>query len=651
MRARSLPKLLALCGLLAAAAGGPGCRGRGDGGNASKARVDAGAQRLSALSILVAEQLDAELHFSPTLATWLGDHSSDDRLDDVRIEAVLREVARLGTVQERLRRLTEGSEADPQRPEHLIGALMQARIEAKRFELAELRPHERNPIFYVQLVAQGLDGLIGPGLLTAAGLRSLKGRLSAVPGVLREAQRTLKNPPEVWTRHAIEMAGMTRDFVAVLLPRILASLAAPDPKLLDELSQQREQAQRALEEFTAWLSRDLLPRSKGDFAQPRGRLLNRLRLLEHLDVSIETVQEVAEFEQRETRRRFEELARRIAGVSNPGRAVAEALRAIEDDHPKPEELLRAAEQAVAQAYELTESRHYLTPPSQRPRVAELPAYRFGGLLLSVPAPLEPDREPQLLVDPVDPSWKDKKRVTDHLRLLNRSQLLLAAVREVVPGRMALVLQARAKSGEQGALRQRTYSAAFVEGWASYAEQLMALEGPGLGASVGNVVSSGGTTEGEEERARRVELLALRYQLVALGRLVVLLRLHAPAPLTASPAARLDEAARYLTEECYLDETAAKREADRATYDPLYGLAALGRLQLVALRADARAEQGERFSLQAFHDDILAQGVLPIPLLRRLLLKTPGPSLRAPPEPAPQSPQSPDSPPPERAPSE
>lgn len=63
--------------------------------------------RNNMLSALATEELDAELQFSPTTATWLGDHASDDRLNDVSIEAVFREIARLGSQQERLRRLRE----------------------------------------------------------------------------------------------------------------------------------------------------------------------------------------------------------------------------------------------------------------------------------------------------------------------------------------------------------------------------------------------------------------------------------------------------------------------------------------------------------------------------------------------------------------
>lgn len=675
------------------------------------------------LSALVAEQLDAELQFSPTLATWLGDHSSDDRLDDVRIETVLHEIIRLDNLLERVRREDVGADLSPEEPlgdahalrrdggdgsdggdwaaagpsglaatpasaaasadsgaaapdavavllstrpraqpaelpaaatddagaadaaadagiaaggsgdsQYLDRTLLQARIEARRFELVEWRPYERNPLYYANIIAFGLDSLLGPSLATPAGLRALRGRLAAIPVVCHEAQRNLKNPPELWTRRAIELTQMTRDFVAGLLPRMLANLNLTlDPKLQDEVNHQREDAQRALEDFGAWLSHDLLPRSKGDWVLPPGRLQARLRAAELLDVPLEVVQERAEFEHRETRHRLEELARHLTGLTSPSRAVAEVQRLIEEDHPRPDELFHAVESAVEKAYELVAAQALLTLPPQRPQVVEMPAYRFGYLQLSLPAPLEADRPAQLLVDPVDPSWKDKKRVSDHLRMLNRTQIQLSVAHEVMPGRFARHAAQRAVMASLSPLRQRSRSLAFLEGWAGYAEQLVAFgNGPGL---LPTGVAAGPPSPGSE----RLQVLALRQQLLRLGRLIVALRLHAPASGSPSASVRMEQATDFFTEQCFLDEYAARREVDRATYDPLYGSAGLGRLQLLQLRADYQAEHHDDFSPKGFHDALLAQGALPVVALRELLLRQRGPSLRPVPEPEPKLP--------------
>lgn len=617
-------------------------------GDASGAAGNAGARR--ELQALVAEQLDAELQFSPTLATWLGDHTSDDRLDDVRLENIAREVSRIDSALDRLARLRRGHEEELSDGQRVDLQLLQVHLEAKRQELIDLRPHERSPVFYSSLVAYGLDSLLGPGLMSVVGLRALRGRLSAVPALCREAQRNLKNPPEVTTRRAIEMTQMTRDFVALVLPRVLANISvsslSPSPAdatLMEEVNQARESAQHALEELGGFMTRDLLPRSKGDWVLGRERLQARWHALEMLDVSLDDLQALAEAEQREARRRLDEVNRRLMGPSPAGaaRAAAEVVRAIEEDHPRPEELLRATEAAIERAYELTASLSLLSIPPvtdvARPQVVEMPAYRYGFLQLSAPAPLDPlpwspswppsaqKRGPQtaqLFVDPIDPSWKDKKRVADHLRMLNRSQLLLTALHEVMPGRYAQLTMLRRQSSGLGPLRLRTQSTAFLEGWSAYAEQLVAVEA-GQPGQVGD----------------RLQALALRAQLLRLGRLLTVLRLHAVSAGAASANNRSEDSVRFLVEDCYLEEYAARREVERLSYDPTPGLAGLGWLQLVQLREDYRAEQGEKYSPGAFHDALLAQGALPVVALRKLLLSRPGPSLRPPPEPPPASPAS------------
>ncbi len=71
--------------------------------------------------------------------------------------------------------------------------------------------------------------------------------------------------------------------------------------------------------------------------------------------------------------------------------------------------------------------------------------------------------------------------------------------------------------------------------------------------------------------------------------------------------------------CFQPQAVAEVEALRGTQDPLYGRYTLGKLMILKLRADYRAKAGAGYSLQRFHDDFLAHGDSPIPLLRKLLL--------------------------------
>src|SRR5689334_14650655 len=98
------------------------------------------------LDLFVRENLDAELAFSPSTATWLGVHGYDDRIDDLGSFAVAREVTRLKQLLEQLRTLDDDSLDANRRIDRL---LLEQRTQCKLFELTDLKPFERNPIVYL----------------------------------------------------------------------------------------------------------------------------------------------------------------------------------------------------------------------------------------------------------------------------------------------------------------------------------------------------------------------------------------------------------------------------------------------------------------------------------------------------------------------
>ena len=59
---------------------------------------------------------------------------------------------------------------------------------------------------------------------------------------------------------------------------------------------------------------------------------------------------------------------------------------------------------------------------------------------------------------------------------------------------------------------------------------------------------------------------------------------------------------------------------RGTFDPEYLYYTLGKLEIFKLREDYRKQEGRKFSLQQFHDEMLRHGAPPIRLLREVMLK-------------------------------
>jgi len=93
----------------------------------------------------------------------------------------------------------------------------------------------------------------------------------------------------------------------------------------------------------------------------------------------------------------------------------------------------------------------------------------------------------------------------------------------------------------------------------------------------------------------------------------------------------EEARRVLQDDLMLSEALSRAELERYTFrGPGQATSYFnGYLRLVELRAESELLLGKRFDKQAFHDFILAQGLLPPALLRQAVLKTFVPARREP----------------------
>jgi uncharacterized protein (DUF885 family) len=136
-------------------------------------------------------------------------------------------------------------------------------------------------------------------------------------------------------------------------------------------------------------------------------------------------------------------------------------------------------------------------------------------------------------------------------------------------------------------------ASFVEGWAHYAEQMM-------------------LDAGFERGNAAVKLGQLAEALVRLARVVVAVRLHCED-------LSVEQGMRFFRDEAFLEESNARREAERGTFDPTYLVYSIGKLMLLKLRHDYTEKQDGKFSLRAFHDALLAQGNAPFWAHRQLML--------------------------------
>jgi uncharacterized protein (DUF885 family) len=162
-----------------------------------------------------------------------------------------------------------------------------------------------------------------------------------------------------------------------------------------------------------------------------------------------------------------------------------------------------------------------------------------------------------------------------------------AYHEGVPGHHLQISVAQ-ELGELPAFRRNGEYTAFVEGWALYAER--------LGKEIGfyqDPYSDYGRLENEMWRAIR---------------LVIDTGVH-------EKHWSREQMVEYFHRYTAMDEPNIQTEVDRYIAWPGQALAyKLGQLEILKLRAEARAKLGDRFDIRAFHDQIVGSGPLPLDVL-------------------------------------
>ena len=524
-----------------------------------------------------------EVH--PTNATFDGVHLHDDLLEDLSRPAIDEQVRALGGFARRLASIDPARLTDTERLER---PGIDSSIRARLFELESVRTWERNPQYYGDLLSTSLAGQVvfeyAP--LSERGRRVLS-KLRQVPRLMLAARDNIKDPPGIFVKVGLESLRGAMRFIEEDIPRAFSNL--DDLRVLSDLADASTEAVQAIGSYIQFLDEEVAPRARGSFRLGRDTLQQKLALEDGITLDVDRLLTIAMRELRATQAEFAAAAARADG-RDPGGAWGR----VKAEHPPAGQLVATAQQQLDELATFIE-RHDLVsmPGSAAVQVAATPKfYRWTFASMWTPGTFEtrPLRSFYYITD-VDPSWT-AERQEEHLRDFNYGALWSISTHEVYPGHFLHYrhLRTLASTYRKSSLFS---SIGMVEGWAHYAEQLM-------------------VEAGFRRQDHAVRLGQLAESLIRLCRLIVGLRLHAED-------LSVEQGVRFFRDEAYLEESAARREAERGTFDPGYVLYALGKLMVLKLREDSRASEGERFSLKRFHDTLLGQGTVPIWLHRNLML--------------------------------
>ncbi len=529
--------------------------------------------------------------YRPSEGTAAGLHEYDLRLEDLSRERGFRRIDELIQSREQLaalKRAVATGQSKLPADDEIDAAFLEGQIEAELIDLKVIREWERNPMAYAGLPGTAVDLLMKRDFASAPDrLRAVIAREKSIPAVFDAARANLKAPPKEFTDLAIRMAKGSIGFFERSVAGWAHEAAGQDKELLARFEESNKQVVVALTAFSQWLENDLKPRSNGQYAIGKDLFLAKLKAEELLDISLADLLARGEANLDKDYRAFVATARRI----DPSKSPAEVMKSLSDDHPKADDLIPSVRQSVEAARQYLIDHGIATIPSEvRPIIAETPPYARSGSFASMdtPGPYEP-RATQAFyyVTPVENDW-DAKHREEHLRLYNPPVVAMINVHEAYPGHYLQFLYAKRFPTK---VRKLLVCGTNGEGWAHYCEQMMVDEGFGGGDP-------------------RFRLAQLQEALLRDCRYVVGIKLH-------TEGWTVEEGAKLFVEKGFQEPANGYEEARRGAYNPTYLYYTFGKLEIQKLRDDYRAKKGG--TLRDFHDAFVAQGALPLPLVRKLLL--------------------------------
>jgi uncharacterized protein (DUF885 family) len=550
-----------------------------------------------ALAALLREHWNWVMELQPVWATSLGDHRFDDRLADNSAEGIAAARARVRELLERAKGLPRDALSRGDRitldlftgelEAQVAGEVCDAHlwnVSAMTNPVADFNtlperhtiktPADgRNLVARYRKIARTVDNTAGH--LRAGAARGLYANAESVRRTLALVDGQLGSPIDKWA--LLEPAAAARpDWDAAERERFAASLR--------EVTER--EVKPAFERFRALLHDEILPRARGADKVgvghlPQGDACYRARIAEHtgLPLTAAELHKLGRAEIRSINREMVELGRRLFGKA--GGKLPSLVSKLRTDpalyFANEQEITEGAAAALAAAKSRIPE-FFGRLPRADCVVVKIPDYEAPYTTVAY------YREPHF--DGSKPGEYFINIFKPEVR--PRFEMQVLSFHESIPGHHLQIAIGQEQPGLP-AFRRFLGSTAFVEGWALYTERL---------AEEMKLYS------GDLDR-----MGMLSYDAWRASRLVVDTGIHAMGWTR-------ERAEKFMREHTALTLENIKNEVDRYISWPGQALAyKVGQLEIWRLRREAEKALGARFDVRRFHDVVLENGAVTLPVLR------------------------------------
>ena len=559
------------------------------------------------------------LALAPTSASAAGYHTHldaktgkiialDAELDDLSLESIAQQRAFYTNWRERFHKETPPSALDPENAADW--QLIDDQIGLNLLEFDRIQSYKHNPTVVVELIGNALflpltqnyaphDVRIGQVL----------SRVSQIPRLLAQVQPYLSDSDPVWISTAVDENAGNIDLIEHLLA---GEIPARSP-LKTKYDAVAPPAIKSLREFSAWLQNSLA-KQPSNLTWRLGKELydQKFALVMESSVTPEDVLASAEQDMKSVRAEMLQIAIPLHKQMYPDHndhsnlgehdrenlIIQEVLLKISDHHPSPSQLQPTIEADLVGITKFIREKKIVSLGSgDNLKVIPTPPFERGIYSVagfhSAP-PLEPKAEAQYWVTPIDPEMPAAK-VESKLREYNDFTLQWLSIHEALPGHYVQAEHANNIQPERRRLLRSLYAnGAYVEGWAEYIAQVM-------------------MDEGFLDNDPRFRMVMRKIRLRVISNAILDIKMHT---MNMTDQEALD----LMTKESFQTQAEAEGKLLRvklsSTQLPTYYV---GIREWFAVRQKYQAAAGKNFNLLKFHDLVLDEGALPVPVVEKLVM--------------------------------
>ena len=545
------------------------------------------------------------MRLDPVGATQTGDHRFDSELDDLSAAGRARSVA---FSRDMLAQLERTDVAKLSRANQVDAGVLRNQLRYDIWTAESLQSWAWDPQIY--------SGLAGSALYTLAArdyapwpdrLRAATARMRKLPELFAQMRANL-DPARVPKIHAETVAKQNNGVLS-----IVDEMIVPHAKELPDADRKQLETaiadlRKAVADNQTWLDKTLVPNAKGDFRLGQKLYDEKLAFALSSPLSRQEIRHRAEAELVRARAEMYGIARiALKGKAdappmpaNPTPAqqqavIAAALAIANAAHPARADVVDTAKHQLAQATDFVRKKDLVTLPDSPVEVILMPEFARGVSVAycDAPGPLDKNQKTFYAVSPIPTDWTNEQ-VESFLREYNTRSIGELSVHEAMPGHYVQLWHA---NSYPSTLRAVLGSGSFIEGWAVYAEKMMA-------------------DEGFMDSDPLYQLVQRKWYLRSIANAIL------DQAIQVDGMTR-EQAMQLMTQQTFQEEREAAGKWVRAELTaaqlPTYFV---GVQEHLDLRKEMQQRWGKAYSLKRYNDAVLAYGSPPVRYVRELMLDLP-----------------------------